>query len=348
MDLSLTRNFSQNEKIALLKLIIKIALSDGKITEEERANIDAYLKDNNLKLNENFINNANDENIENILSIFESKTNLCRAQKLAISYAEIHGIDPDFEGCLLEIINESIKNEKKNKKFSITKFAKEIFLEFGYLWGKEDINSTMREVYAFTFTLLACAFGVFYTSGIFVKNTDIAPIKGIHVVCGLLIYGALCFRGYLPKPINFKTILFTAANVFLFTIICTHLFGTSILRILPNFYIITGLILLLWLGIKEVIGFVLIAFFLWFGINIVMASSHISWRAFPFIFFAYMGVSFQSESFFDDFGNLSSSVFKKPNFDKELIKESLEIAGNKTKKAVSTGITAAKMSAGGI
>ena len=36
MDLTLTRNFNQNEKVATLKLMIKIASSDGEISDAEK------------------------------------------------------------------------------------------------------------------------------------------------------------------------------------------------------------------------------------------------------------------------------------------------------------------------
>lgn len=350
MDLTLTRNFNQAEKVAMLKLMIKIASSDGEISDSEKATLNEYLQHSKLKINENFLQNTKSEDVGQIVSVFESKANLQRAKKLAHAYAEIHGVDPDFEGAMLEAINISTEVEKKNIHFSLKRFLKELFMEFGYLWGKQDINPKMRQVYAFVFTLIACSFGVFYNAGIIIKNTKVAPFDATHVICALLMYGALCFRGYLPKPKNIRTILFTCANVFLFTLIAMHSIGISFFGKLTNFYIVAGLILLLWLGIKEILGFVLIAFFIWFGINILLVSSHLAWRAFPFIFFSFMGISFQSGNFFDDFGNITNSLFKKPKVDKQLVKESLEIAGQQTMKAAKTsvqaGVTAAKLYAG--
>ena len=77
-----------------------------------------------------------------------------------------------------------------------------------------------------------------------------------------------------------------------------------------------------------------------------------AWRAFPFILSAFMGISFQSTSFFNNFNNFSSSFFVNPKVDKQLVKESLQIAGqqtiNATKKALVMGTEMAKISAGGI
>ena len=117
MDLTLSRNFNQNEKVAALKLMIKIASSDGEISESEKASLGEYLKHTKLKTNENFIKNVINEDIGQIVSVFESKINLQRVQKLARAYAEKHGVDPDFEGALLAVIDESVAAEKKNKKF---------------------------------------------------------------------------------------------------------------------------------------------------------------------------------------------------------------------------------------
>lgn len=61
--------------------------------------------------------------------------------------------------------------------------------------------------------------------------------------------------------------------------------------------------------------------------------------------FAFMGISFQSSNFFDDFSNFSSSFFKKPDIEKEYIKGGLQLAGARVGKAarsaVSIGATAA-------
>lgn len=352
MDLTLTRNFNQNEKVATLKLMIKIASSDGEISDSEKATLGEFLQHTKLKTNENFVKNAVGEDVSQIISVFESKANLQRAQKLAYAFAEKHGIDPDFEGALLETINKSVDSEKKNMKFSINRFLKEMLLEFGYLWGKDDVNPRAREILAIILTVCACGLIAFSTSSHwFGKDTTSFVYPGISAsFCGLLIFSALSVRGYLPKPTSFKNILFAAANLALLSYVAYHIIGNGIIEKTVTFYVFFGLIILLWLGIKEIVGFAFIGFFLLCGYKVISLETHISWRAFPFIFSAFMGIGFQSANFFDDFGNFTNSMLKKANVDKKLLKEGVEIAGQQTKKAVNStvqsGITAAKLYAG--
>ena len=353
MDLTLSRNFNQNEKIAALKLMIKIASSDGEISESEKASLGEYLKHTKLKTNENFIKNVIIEDIGQIVSVFESKIHLQRVQKLARAYAEKHGVDPDFEGALLAVIDESVAAEKKNKKLSIKKKIKDIFLEFGYLWGKDDVNPKTRQLLAIVFTLCACVFAAFSTTNhFFTKDTTNFIHPGFTgSILGILIFSALSVRRYLPKPTNFKNIIFSAANVCLLSYIAKHIVGSGIEQSL-TIYILFSLIILLWLGIKEIIGFVFLGFFILCGYKIMAIDTHLAWRALPFIFSAFIGIGFQSSNFFDDFGNLANSIYKRSNVDKELLKESIEIAGQQTKRtaqaAVQTGVTAAKLSAGAV
>ena len=69
------------------------------------------------------------------------------------------------------------------------------------------------------------------------------------------------------------------------------------------------------------------------------------WRAFPFMAFAFMGISFQSTNFFNEFTRFSSSFFKKPEIEKKFVKESVQLAGKRigqvTKAAISVGASAA-------
>lgn len=359
VDLTLTRNFNQNEKIAALKLMIKIASSDGEISQDEKDSLLEYLNHTKLKTNENFVKNAKSEDMCRIISVFESKANLHRAKKLAYAYAEIHGIDPDFEGAMLEAINLAAESELKNIKFSLKRFIKDIFLEFGYLWGKDDVSPIARQVMAVVFTSLACFFGAQWTSHLINyrlihlgTSTDWVYPETVHMVSGLLIFSALCFRGYLPVPKNFRNILFSAVNIALPSYISMHIIGRGEIEKTTTEIVFFGLILVLWLGIKEVIGFAFIGFFILFIYKLHAIDIRIGWRAYPFIFSAFIGIGFQSANFFDDFGNFTNSMFKKTHVDKELVKESIEIAGQQTKKAakaaVKTGVTAAKLSAGAV
>jgi hypothetical protein len=358
MDLTLSRNFNQNEKIAVLKLIVKIASSDGEISETGKASLNEYLKHTKLKTNENFIKNAIVEDIGQIASVFESKINLQRAQKLARTYAEKHGVDPDFEGALLAAINESVEAEKKNKKFDIKRLFKDIFMEFGYLWGKDDVNPKTRQLLAIVFTSAACFFGAQWTTSYHYKMINIYESTswvypgGTNVIIGLLIFSALCFRGYLPIPKNFRNIVFAAVNIGLLSYISIHIIGRGEIEKTVTHIIFFGLLLVLWVGIKELVGFAFIGFFILFIYKLHAIDIRMDWRAYPFIFSAFIGIGFQSANFFDDFGNFANAMFKRDNLDKELVKEGIEIAGQQTKRAakaaIKTGVTAAKLSAGAV
>ena len=359
MDLTLTRNFNQNEKIAALKLIIKIASSDGDISQDEKGSLVEYLKHAKLKANNNFVKNAKSENIDRVISTFESKVNLQRAQKLAYAFAEKHGIDPDFEGALLEAINQSVDSEKKNKKFCLKRTLMDFFLEFGYLLGKDDVSPKSRQILAIIFTSAACIFGAQWTHHLinykgfhFGESTSWVYPGGTNVTIGLLIFSALCFRGYLPIPKNFRNIIFSAINIGLLSYISLHIIGLGEIEKTITHIIFFGLLLVLWVGIKELVGFAFIGFFILFIYKLHAIDVRMDWRAYPFIFSAFIGIGFQSASFFDDFGNFTNSMFKRVNVDKELIKDGIEFTGQQTKKvataAVKTGVTVAKISAGAI
>lgn len=356
MDLTLTRNFNQNEKVATLKLMIKIAYSDGEISDVEKETLREYLNHTKLKINENFLKNTKSEDVGRIISSFESKANLQRAQKLAHTYAEKHGVDPDFEGALLETISKTAENEKKKIKFSFVRMVKELFLEFGYLWGKEDVNPRTRRILAIAFTSAACIFGAQWTKIYHYKmikiyeSTNWVYPSGTNVVIGLLIFSALCFRGYLPIPKNFRNIIFSAINIGLLSYISLHIIGPGEIEKTITHIVFFGLLLVLWVGIKELVGFAFIGFFILFIYKLHAIDVRMDWRAYPFIFSAFIGIGFQSASFFDNFGNFTNSMFKRVDVDKELVKEGLEIAGKQTKQAakavVKTGVTAAKLSSG--
>jgi len=358
MDLTLSRNFNQNEKLAALKLIIKIASSDGEISESEKTSLSEFLKHTKLKTNENFLKNAIIEDIGQIISVFESKINLQRVQKLAGAYAEKHGVDPDFEGVLLAAINESVGAEKKNKKFSTKRLIKDILLEFGFLWGKDDVNPKTRQLLAIVFTSAACFFGAQWTTSYHYKMINIYEFTrwvypgGTNVIIGLLIFSALCFRGYLPIPKNFRNIIFAAVNIGLLSYISMHIIGRGEIEKTITHIIFFGLLLVLWIGIKELVGFAFIGFFILFIYKLHEIDIRMDWRAYPFIFSAFIGIGFQSTNFFDDFGNFANSMFKRVNVDKGLIKEGIEIAGQQTKRAaktaIKTGVTAAKLGAGSV
>jgi hypothetical protein len=359
MDLSLTRNFNHNEKVATLKLMIKIASSDGEISESEKGSLIEYSNHSKLKATENFIQNAMKVDIGQIISAFESKANLKRVQSLAHSYAEEHGIDPDFEGVLLETLNESVKAEKKKIKFSLNQMIKEIFLEFGYLWGKDNVSPKTRQILAIIFTSLACYFSAQWTEywvdykmlQLFETTNWVYP-SFTNMICGLLIFSALCVRGYLPVPNNIRNILFAAVNIGLLSYISMHILGRGLIERTITEFVFFGLILVLWLGIKEVVGFAFIGFFILFIYKLHAIDIRISWRAFPYIFSAFIGIGFQSANFFDDFGNFANSMFKKAHVDKEFVKEGIEIVGQQTKRAtkatVKAAVTATKLSTGAV
>jgi hypothetical protein len=226
--------------------------------------------------------------------------------------------------------------------------VKTFFLEFAFLWGKEDMNPRMKNVLAIVFTIAACLLGSFWTSGgvwVFGKNTYMCMPEASAVIGGILIFGTLSFRNYLPRPTNFRNIIFSVANFYLFSLISMHILGRGWFEKGTTVFIFFGLIVLLWLGMKEILGFVFLAFFGFLIYKIIVIDIHMAWRAFPFICSAFMGISFQSQNFFNEFTNISNSFFKKPEIEKELVKESIELAGRRvgqvTKAAISAGTSAA-------
>jgi hypothetical protein len=366
MELESLKFLNRQERISTLKLIIKVAIADNKYTNEERATLQKFLDENQLKISKEFLINVKEENYSDIVSVFESKPNLDRAYSIVKQYASMHGIHPDHEGKVLDEIKSAIQSKKKTIKFNIIQSIKRLFITFSYLWGKEEISPEAKSILAIVFTIVACILGLIWTSSsvsvgllkyagfgfierLFSKN-ELVHLTGSATIIGLLMYGALSFRNYLPLPNNYRNILFSIANLCLFSIIAMHIIGRSDFEKGITFAIFFGLILALWLGMKEIIGFIMVGFFILLIWKIIKIDQHLDWRAFPFIVCAFFGISFQSNNFFSDFSNFSGSFFKKPEMDKDLLKESLQLAGNRvaqvTKSAVSIGTAAAAGAAG--
>lgn len=247
MNLEAMRNFKRSEKVALLKLIIKVAAADNKITGKEQETIKNFLKVNQLKISNGYIKEVMSESYEKIVSLFTDKTNLDRAYSIVNNFAELNGINPDYEGKALDEIKAVLENKKKSIKFSLSNTVKTFFLEFAFLWGKEDLNPNMKSALAITFTILACLIGSIWTySGFFStvlgklslgwtstlfpdfgSKTKLVSLQGSHVISGLVIFGALCFRNYLPKPTNFRNLVFSMANLYLLSTIAMQIIGRT-------------------------------------------------------------------------------------------------------------------------
>ena len=349
MNLISIRNFNRSEKVAILKLIIKIAGSDNIITNQEQETIQKFLDVSHLKISQEFIRKVLEENFDDIISVFISKSNLNRAYAILEDYANHHGVNPEYEGRALDEIKHAMESKKKETKFNVNEFLKALCREFSFLWGKEDMNPKIRTILAIVFTLIACGFGSYWTSGGFFgvgKKTAMVMPQFSAVLCGLLIYGAFSFRNYLQRPNNFRNILFCIANLYLFSIVAMHIVGRSGFEKTVTIFVFLGLIFLLWLGMKEILGFVLLGFFILLIFKIVIIDQHIAWRAFPFMLSAFMGIGFQSENLFDEFQNISSAYFRKPAIERELIKESLEAAGTRVVKVAKTAKSIAGTAAG--
>ena len=134
-------------------------------------------------------------------------------------FAESFGVDPDYEGKVLDEIKKAVDERKKHLKFDLGIFLGSLVKGFAYLWGKEDISPEARKALAICFTLIACLFGIYYTKSNWfgVTKSTITITPGLSgSICALLIYGALSARNYLPRPFNFQSIIFFAADIFLF------------------------------------------------------------------------------------------------------------------------------------
>lgn len=122
MNYSLLRNFSPKEKAALLRLLIRIAYSDGEWSEAEKSYIKDYLMQNDLKCNGNFIKSAAREDLDGILSEFDSHKNLDRVKTLSWGFAYQYGIDPDFERKLLSAIDGAVQKLIKKIEYSFKRY----------------------------------------------------------------------------------------------------------------------------------------------------------------------------------------------------------------------------------
>jgi hypothetical protein len=329
--------FTRSEKIAILKLLIKVADADNVITEEENAKIEEFLHVSHLKISQEFLRTVREEKILEIVSDFTNRSSLKRASALIEHYANYQGINPEFEGKVLGEIAQAIDEQKKATKFSLIYWIKAFLYGFSFLWGQEDINPVVKKVLALLFTIAACTFGSFWTSSVserflglslpfFTKvapQTHFVTPQFVAVITGLFIYGALSVRNYMPRPTNFPNIVIICVNVYLLSLVSTHILGRSEVEKTMTFVIFFGLIVLLWLGVKEIMGFFLIGLFVLMIYKIHTVDLHFDWRAYPFVICTFMGLSFQSENFFDDFQNISRSYIKPPAIERELMKESL-------------------------
>ena len=98
MKLETMRNFSRSEKVALLKLIIKVATSDNEVTKDEQEKIKNYLKLNQLKISNEYVQETSAESYADIVSVFTNKSNINRAYCIVKDFAQSNGINPAFEG----------------------------------------------------------------------------------------------------------------------------------------------------------------------------------------------------------------------------------------------------------
>jgi membrane-associated HD superfamily phosphohydrolase len=349
MSLNSIRNFNRSEKIALLELVIKIACSDNIITKQEQKTIRELLDVNHLKISRDYFRNVQRKSVEDIISVFVSKSNLNCAYTILEDYANHHGVNPEHEGRALDEIKQAIENKRKKIKFNLNKVLKVLCREFSFLWGKENMHPRVKEIYAIIFTLIAIVFGSYWTSGFlrfFGGKTELVMPEFSAVLCGLLIYGALAFRNYMPRPSNFRNMLFCVANLYLLSIIAMHIIGRNGIEKTVTIFVFFALIILAWLGIKEVLGFVLLGFFILLICKLFTIDTHFSWRAYPFMLSAFMGLGFQSENMFDAFQNISGSLVRKPAIERELVKESLKTAGTEVAKAAKKTKSIAAIAAG--
>ena len=165
MDLEFLRYLNRHERIATLKLIIKVAIADNQFTTEEQAALQKFLKQNQLKISKDFLNNVKSESYYDIVSVFESKLNLDGAYSIVKQYASMHGIHPDHEGKVLDEIKSAIQGKKKTIKFSLIQHTKRLFDRlFIPLGKKEEISPEAKSILAIVFTIIACFLGSIWTS----------------------------------------------------------------------------------------------------------------------------------------------------------------------------------------
>jgi hypothetical protein len=154
MNYSMLRKFSQNEKVALLKLLIQIAYSDGEWSQEEKSAIKDYLMQNDLKCNGSFTSAALKEALDGIVREFESCKNLSKCKKLSMDFAKEHGIAPDFERVLLNAIECAGQNIKKKITLNIKICIRTSLAAFGKQLGREEIRPDAKPRYRVSGKLL--------------------------------------------------------------------------------------------------------------------------------------------------------------------------------------------------
>lgn len=323
VDPSVLRSFTRAEKIAVLKLLMKIASADNDVTDEEHAKIQEFLQMSNLKVSQEFWSTVKQEECITIVDAFTSKASVNRARKLIDHYADHHGVHPEFEGPMLEEIAQAIEAKKKTIKRDPTYWIRAFFQGFGFLWGQEDIQPTVKKVLAIVFTIVACVFGSLATSsflGLF-RKTFIAIPEFSAVLSGLLIYGALSVRKYMPRPTNIPNILIVFVDVYLLSLISMYILGRGTIEKTMTAMVFFGLIALLWLGMKEILGFFVVGVFILMIVKITFIDKQLAWRAYLFMIFTFMGLSFQSDNFFDDVENIFRTYTKTSVMEKELTKD---------------------------
>jgi hypothetical protein len=315
--------------------LIKIVSADNKVTEDEKESLGVFLNLSDMKISNSYYQAAKSEPIKNIVDAFTSKGSLISAASLLNKFAKFNRINPEFEGKVLKEIFKELESKRKNLKFGIGYWVNAFFHAFAFLWGQEDINPTIKKILAIVFTAMACFFGSFWTesSWLFWKETSFVMPQFSAVIAGLCIYLALAVRNFMPRPNNFSNISFTLVDVYLLSLMSMHIIGRGDLEKTLTLGIFFGLILLLWLGIKELIGFFVIAIFILFLIKINYLDIHIGWRAYVYVITAFLGFSFQSDNFFDEVSNITNSYIKVPAIEKDMIKESIIASGKSMAKA---------------
>ncbi len=86
MNLNSMHNFNRSEKVATLKLMIKIAGSDNTITDEEQKTVQEFLDFGHFKMSQNFVTKTLEENYNDIISVYTTKSNLTHAYDLLLRF----------------------------------------------------------------------------------------------------------------------------------------------------------------------------------------------------------------------------------------------------------------------
>jgi hypothetical protein len=321
----LIKLLNRPEKIALLKLLMKFTLADGQVTSDEKRDIQAFLRLTNLKITEEYWGRIQEEEISEIVSSFSNRSSLKRGRQLVESFVHAHGIHPEIELPVVEEMEAAFEARKSQLKRGPSHWIKELRNGISFLWGKDEIHPTTKKILATFFTILACFAGSFWTEswfGVFFKKTEWAIPPFSAVLAGLLIYGALAVRNYLPRPNRFRNFPLFFADVYLLSIISMHIIGRGNIEKTISIAIFFGIIALLWLGMKEIMGYFLIGLFLLTLWKMTSIDSRLGAWGFPFIAFTYLGITFQSENFFDELDLFKNAFFKPRATERALTYES--------------------------